>query len=249
MLHVFICKDDQEQRERLEEVINNYIFIEELAMKVILSTGNPQNILDYLEAHPETVGLYFLDIELQHEMTGIMLGRKIRERDFSGKIVFITIHGELMYLTFFYQLEAMDYIVKGQDFEDIKRRVLSCIQTAYRRCLTERKSLERFFKVKIGSTTKMLSFDEIMFFTTSNKPHKLTLHLRNSQLGFVSSMKEIEDYSHEFVRIHTSYIVNANNIDTIDRHKRELVMKNGEKCLISVRGLKELDKRTIRLKS
>jgi len=248
MLHIFICESNQKQRDILEATIKNYIFIEELEMQVTRSTDNPQDILDYLQEHPETVGLYFLDTDLQHEMTGIMLASKIREQDFSGKIVFITNQGELIYLTFYYQLEAMDYILKSQDFADIRNRVLFCIQTAYRRCLIEKKNLAQFFKMKIGSTTKMLSLDEIMFFTTSSTPHKLILHLQNGQLGFLSSMKEIEDYSREFVRVHTSYIVNATNIDVVDRKKREIIMKNGEKCLVSVRGLKELDKRMQALK-
>jgi len=242
VLHIFICEDSQAQREKLEKTIKNYILIEDLDIELALSTDNPQDILDYLGKHPETIGLYFLDIDLQREMTGIVLASKIREIDLSGKIVFITAHGELMYLTFFHQLEALDYIVKSQDFADIKRRVITCIRVGYKRYVSEKNHTENFFKMKIGSKTRMIPFSDIMFFTTSTKPHKLVLHLKSSQLGFMSSMKEIEEYSSEFVRIHTSYIVNIANIAMVDRGGRALIMKNGEKCLISVRGLKELDK-------
>jgi len=242
VLQIFICEDSPIQRGKLENTIRNYIVIEDLEIELAVSTDDPQDILTYLEKYPETTGLYFLDIDLQREMTGIALASKIREIDLAGKIVFITAHGELMYLTFFHQIEALDYIVKSPDFSDIKRRVITCIRVAYKRHISEKTQTDHFFKMKVGSKTRMIPFSEIMFFTTSAKPHKLVLHLKSSQLGFMSSMKEIEEYSPKFVRIHTSYIVNTTNIATIDRKGRAAIMKNGEKCLISVRGLKELDK-------
>ena len=226
MLRVFICEDNLKQREDLEKMVENYIFIEELDMELTLSTANPHDILDYLEENSETIGLYFLDVDLQCEMTGITLGKRIREIDVSGKIVFITTHGEMAFLTFTHQIEAMDYIIKDQNFGDIlSNRVCSCIQVAHKRYLVEKSSLERFFKVKVGSKSKMIPFDDIMFFTTSGTPHKLTLHLENGQLGFMGTMKEIEDYHPNFVRVHTSYIANIANIETIDPVKREMEMK------------------------
>lgn len=127
MVDIFICEDDPQQRESLEKLIENYVLIEDLDMKLTLSTAEPQAILNHLHENPKTVGLYFLDIDLQKEMTGIALGKEIRNHDVSGKIVFITTHGELMSLTFTYLIEAMDYIVKGTAFEDIKRKVTQCL--------------------------------------------------------------------------------------------------------------------------
>lgn len=90
--------------------------------------------------------------------------------------------------------------------------------------------------------------NDIMFFTPSS-PHKLTLHFKNGQLDFRGSMKERVDSNPAFVRIHTSYIINIANIKSMNRVNRELEMDNGEKCLISTRGLKELDKALDKLKN
>ena len=248
MVDIFICEDDLQQRANLETLVKNYVLMEDLDMKLTLSTGNPQDILEYLKKNPKTVGLYFLDIDLQNEMTGIGLGKEIRNYDVSGKIIFITTHGELMSLTFTHLIEAMDYIVKGADFEDIKRKVTRCLDVVNQRYLEEKKShIPTFFEVKTGSKKRLVPLDDIMFFTPSS-PHKLTLHLKNGQIDFRDSMKEIADSNDTFVRIHTSYIVNLVNIKSIDRINRELEMNNGEKCLISTRGLKELDKALDRFK-
>lgn len=107
MLSVFICEDDPKQRERLEKVVTDYIMIEALDMELTLSADNPIEVLNYLEEHPKTTGLYFLDVDLKHEMSGIALASEIRERDDSGKIVSVTTHGELSYLTFIYKVEAI----------------------------------------------------------------------------------------------------------------------------------------------
>jgi len=241
MLEIFICEDDQRQRTELEKIIEKYIFMEDLEMKLALSTKNPQEILDYLKANPKTIGLYFLDIDLGCEITGIDLAIEIRKLDVSGKIVFITTHGEMMHLTFFHHIEAMDYILKGQAFEDAKGRVISCLKNAYQRYVEEQALPNKgsLFKVKIAGKTHIHRLEDVMFFT-SVASHKLALHLRESKIEFSGSMKEIENYSTHFARVHTSFTVNVLNIKQIDKKNREIEMVNGEKCFASVRGMQLL---------
>ncbi|WP_037284594.1 LytR/AlgR family response regulator transcription factor [Saccharibacillus sacchari] len=237
MLSVLICEDDPKQRERLEKIVADYIMIEALDMELTLSADNPIEVLTYLEEHPKTTGLYFLDVDLKHEMSGIALASEIRERDDSGKIVFVTTHGELSYLTFIYKVEAMDYIVKDQP-EEIERRVRECIQVAQKRHLNEGGPQQKRFKVKVGEKTRSIDHRDIMFFESSPVPHKIVLHMDNSQLEFYGSIKELEEVGESFYRCHKSFVVNRDNIKSIDRAKREIEMVNEEVCLVSIRALK-----------
>jgi len=242
MLKIFICEDNQKQREVLEKVIKNYIMIENLDMEFSMSTDNPQDILDYLQEKPETIGLYFLDVDLNKEMSGIVLGSKIREIDAAGSIVFITFHGELVYLTFMHKVGALDYIVKCIDSEELKGKVVKNIKIAYERYLniSEKPRRTRNFKVKIAGKEYIIPLSEIMFLTTTNTPHKLALHMSNGRLEFIGSMKELTRDILTFVRVHQSYVINIDNIKSVNRRAREIEMMNDEKCLISARGLKEL---------
>ena len=243
MLKVFICENDPVQKEKLEKLIENYIFIEESDMEITLSTENPQVLLDYVEQHKITMGLYFLDIDLGHELTGISLGKKIRELDITGKIVFITTHGELMHLTFTYLIEAMDYIVKGSEFEEIERKVVSCLNVAHKRFIEASQTQEsEIFVAKIGTHRKLIPLEDIMFFKTGES-HKLVIHMKSGQLEFRGAMKEVLDTSNKFLRVHNSYVVNMDNIEFVDYNNRELKMTNGERCLISIKGLKDLSKK------
>jgi len=248
MLKIFICEDDQKQRENLEQLINNYLFMENLDMALVLSTHDPAEILAYLKANPKTVGLYFLDVDLGHAINGIDLGREIRNMDANGKIVFITARAELMYLTFNYLIEAMDYIVKVDDSDHMKKKIIAALNVAHQRYINESHSQSSpFFEVKIGQQSRFIPIDDIMFFSPSTA-HKLMLHQFSSQLEFRGSMKDILDLNGNFLRVHNSYIVNISNIATIDRELREIVMTNGERCLVSIKGLKVLDEALEKMK-
>ncbi|MCL1949730.1 MAG: LytTR family DNA-binding domain-containing protein [Turicibacter sp.] len=238
MLSVIICEDDIKQRERLETTIRNYLMMENYPTKIVLSTHNPDDVMNYLKSNPKTVGLYFFDVDLQHELNGITLASKVREWDDLGKIVFITTHGELSYLTFTYKVEAMDYIIKDQP--NLEQRVRECIALAHSRHLKDTTGKKQQYKIKVGDVNFSIPYDDIMFFESAPVPHKIILHRENSQLEFYGSIKGIADSLPDFFRCHKSYVINPKNIRLIEESTREAEMVNGQRCLVSVRKLKEL---------
>ncbi|WP_442603187.1 LytR/AlgR family response regulator transcription factor [Paenibacillus sp. KN14-4R] len=238
MLEVFVCEDDTEQRKRLTTYIENYIMMENLDMKVVISTGNSNDIIQYLKENRVT-GLYFLDVDLQEEQSGIALGAEIRQYDNQGSIVFVTTHSELTYLTFTYKVEAMDYITKDK-FTDIQKRVIDCIDTANQRYLQNRHSNKKIFQTKTGDKVISVDYSDILFFETSPQLHKIFLHATNRQVEFYGKLKDILEMDSRFYRCHNSYVVNKDNIAEVDMKKREIRMINGQICYASSRFLKGL---------
>lgn len=241
MLGVFICEDNEVQRNQIESFIRKYLLIEELDMEIRVSTGDPKRIIDYLERHPDSRGIYFLDVDLKCEMNGIELGAKIREKDIHGKIIFITTHDELLSLTFKYKVEAMDYILKEGEITDVRERIQESLDQAQRHFLKEAQKADDFIQLKIGSQIRILDLQQVMFFETASTPHKLILHLANSTLEFYGKINDIAELSPLLVRIHKSYVINYKNIQLIDKKKREVTMTNGEKCFLSIRLIKQLE--------
>jgi two-component system response regulator AgrA len=129
MINVFICEDNLIQRTRLETIINNFLLMEDIDMKLALSTANPEELLTYLHHHSQSQSIFFLDIDLNHTLDGIQLGGQIRDLCIDSKIVFITTHSELAPLTFKYKVEAMDYIVKD-DPKELASRVKDALNQA-----------------------------------------------------------------------------------------------------------------------
>lgn len=239
MLELFICEDDIKQRSRMEKIISNFIFIEELDIKIALSTENPQDILNYLQENPKTTGLYFLDVDLNHELTGIDLGAKIRELDITGNIVFVTTHGELSYLTFKYKIEAMDYIIK-ETSDEIVGKITSCIRTAIERYSNNRNPSKGVYTIKIGNRVMAYPHENILFIESSDIPHKLELHLKNGVIEYYGTLNEAEDVLPNFYRSHKSSLLNPKNVIEVNRSTKEVEFSNGDICEVSARKLKGL---------
>lgn len=237
MLKVFICEDNKEHRERFSKFIDDIIMIENLDMDIGVVTESPYEIIKYIKEN-NGFGIYFLDVDLKSDINGIQLAEQIREYDPRGFIIFITTHAEMSYLTFIYKVEAMDYIIKD-NYDNVRNRIHQCILNASKKYSSNLNENEKIFTVKSGEKLVNIELDKILFFETSSIIHKIIIHAVDRQVEFYAQMKEIEKkLDDRFYRCHRSYMVNKNNIKEIDKKNRIIYMINGEKCLISTRGMK-----------
>lgn len=238
MIEIFVCEDDEKQLARNVDYINRYLMMEQLDMKITLATHDPEVLIDYVKKE-KVQGLYFLDVNLQHKMSGIVLGAEIRRYDPSGSIVFITTHAEMTYLTFMYKVEALDYIVKD-DFTDLQQRIIDCIVTVNERYINENSVEHDKFQVQMGDKVISEEVQNVLFFETACTVHKIVMHTLTRSVEFYGKIKDIPIEHPSFYRCHNSTVVNVDNIEKIDRKSRTIIMKNGATCFASVRYLKSL---------
>ncbi|MDR3596033.1 LytTR family DNA-binding domain-containing protein [Clostridium sp.] len=239
MLSIIVCEDNESQRKSITKLIEDIIMIENLDMKIVLSTESPEKTIDYLENN-DMSGLYFLDVDLNSELNGIKLAETIREYDPRGFIVFVTTHAEMSYLTFIYKVEAMDYIIKDKP-ETIKERIHECILNAHKKYSAKATGLQKNFTIKAEDKIINIEYNKILFFETSNIIHKVILHAVDRQIEFYAKLKDVEAKLDErFYRCHRSFLVNKDNIKEIDKNNRVIYMINGQECLVAVRLLRGL---------
>ena len=131
MLKIYICEDIEVQRNKIQQVIENIVLMEDLDMELCCVSEDPYRILEKVK-ETEEVGIYFLDIALGADMTGLTLAQEIRKYDPRGFIIFVTTHSEMSYMTFIYKLEALDFILKDAP-EDLGKRIYECILKANQR--------------------------------------------------------------------------------------------------------------------
>lgn len=112
MIPVYLCDDEPAVSALLEKLIGDQIMMAERDMGPLRVVDNPVSLLE-LQKEAEIPAVYFLDIDFPGYMSGLELAVKLRQYDPRGFIVFITAHGDMMFETFRYRLEALDYIVKG----------------------------------------------------------------------------------------------------------------------------------------
>lgn len=240
MLKVFVCEDDVKQRENIVSIITKYLYMQDYDMSFAYDTGSPEELLTYITSGKKGMdtGLYFLDVDLNTKMNGISLGAEIRKLDSRAKIVFVTTHAELSYLTFSYKVEAMDYISKD-NYDEMKKKIIECIDVAMERHLNITDE-DAYMVVKDGDTNIKVPVAEVKYIESSSSPHKLVMHLDNRQIEFYGNIKDMAELNTDFYRCHQSYVVNVRNIEQVIPKTREIVMKDGEVCYASVRYLKGL---------
>lgn len=240
MVPIYICEDQPEILNQLEESIRNIIMIEEFDFKVVLATKSPEELLQRLKSQ-RTKGIYFLDIEFPKEsINGFELGKEIRKLDSRGFLIYITTHNELLPETFSYQLEALDYILKDNPArlkQHLKKALLTIQNLLGNESLEERE----MFTVESASRILHVPVDTIEYFETSYKKHNVALITSDQYIEFHGNLTQLEErLSSGFIRTHQSYLVNRSKIQNVDKKRRIILLKNGGTCLVSRNKIKEL---------
>lgn len=242
MIDIYVCEDSAGQREAIARYIESEIVIREYDMQLRAATGSPEEIIEYIKASDRT-GLYFLDIQLQSDMNGLLLAKEIREYDPRGFIVFITAHSEMAFLTFQYKVEALDFILKD-DPDLLQSRIGECMENVCARHKKITRGEGKTITVTRGNRKIVLEYADIMFFETSANEHKLIVHTANKSIEFFGKIKDIErETGGAFVRCHRACLVNRANISEIDYENKQIIMKNQMACPISYRMLGRIKKK------
>ncbi len=239
MLNIFVCEDNDVQRQTIVKIIQNTVLIEELDMQLVLDAGDPYVLLEKVKASQNT-GIYFLDIDLSSNMNGMKLAQQIRLYDPRGFIIFITAHSELSYMTFQYRVEAMDFVLKDNPAE-AKVKIRECLLNAMERYTLQTNKTHKVYTLQAGGRKICVDYDDILFFETSGNIHKVILHAKDRQIEFSGTIKDLTGtLDGNFVRCHRSFLVNKSNIKEVDAKNRIIYFTNGETCLMSTRMMKGL---------
>ncbi|MDO5411158.1 MAG: LytTR family DNA-binding domain-containing protein [Lachnospiraceae bacterium] len=241
MIDIYICEDNTKQLEAITKYVRNTIVIEELDMKISLSTNNPHAVLKKLQS-AENPGLFILDIDLHSDIDGLVLAQKIRKIAPRCFIIFITSHSEMCFLTFQYKVEALDFIIKDHP-ELIQSKIHECLLNVMEKYHNSCDKIIKTFSITLGDHVTTVDLDKILYFETSSNVHRIILHAENRRIEFTSQLKEVEkQLDYRFYRCHRSYIVNKDQISEVNFKTYTIHMKNGDICPLSVRMKKGLKK-------
>lgn len=241
MLNIYLCEDNAGQRTLISDYIKKTILIEDIDLKFACSTSDPHELLNFVKKQSET-GLYFLDIDLGSDMNGLTLAQEIRKYDSRGFIVFVTTHSEMSYMTFTYKVEAMDFIIKDNQ-KELQNRIYQCIIHAYSKYSSSNNNSETNFTIKMSDKEYCIAYDDILYFETSQNPHKFLIHTENSIIEFQGKLKDILTVLDErFSLCHRSFLINKNHIKEINLKERTVTMSNHDVCVVSAKMMKTLTK-------
>lgn len=230
-MNIFVLEDDFFQQVRLEKILEALLDKHEISPKKFEIYGKPEQLIDAVQekgAHQ----LFFLDIEIKtEELKGLQVAREIRDRDPYATIVFVTTHSEFMPLSFRYQVSALDYIDKELPVADFEERIETALLYVKSKDYKTIADDSFYFKSKYAQV--QCPFDDIYYFETSPRPHRVILYTKKDRMEFTASLADILKKEKRLVQCHRSFAINPRNVLKIDKQSREVYFPNGSSCLIS----------------
>jgi len=177
---------------------------------------NPIDAREFLEENE--VDLIFIDIEMP-DLNGIEFARLLENRP---KIVFTTAYEK--YALQGFKLEAVDYLLKPFGYEDFLKAVEKVKKLIGYERSTQKEELSannEFLFLKSEYKIRRINFNDILYIEGLKDYIKVHLSNQDKPVLSLSSMKSIESKLPEskFMRVHRSYIVNLERIETVDRSR------------------------------
>lgn len=239
-MKIFICEDNNEVLKKIEQVIKNYIMINDLSVEIITSSTDPLNILEEAPKHG-IANSYFLDIDLgENAMTGIDLGKKIRDIDPFAKLIYITNFDNMQMRILNEMIAPLAYIIKNHD--DINEKIRTSLTKACEQYIKSTKLNSNIGKVpiKIGLKQEFYDINELLYFEAL-EGHKIRLILvNNKEIIFFGKISNLEILHPSIYICHRSYAINLENIDKLD--SETVIFKDGTSIYLSSKTIRRIKK-------
>jgi DNA-binding LytR/AlgR family response regulator len=176
---------------------------------------NPLDAIDFLS--DQSADLIFVDIQMP-DLTGIEFTRSLED---PPKIIFTTAYEK--YALESYKLNAIDYLLKPFSYEEF----LKAAGKARKQVELEINSLptveanNQFLFLKSEYKIRRINFNDILYIEGLKDYIKVYTTTDEKPVMSLNSVKSLELKLPEekFMRVHRSFIVNLDKIDTIERSR------------------------------
>jgi two-component system LytT family response regulator len=200
------------------EIITDYI--EKVSfLKLLRTFDNAIDSIDFIKKNK--VDLMFLDIEME-SLSGIQLIHALKERP---EVIFTTAYDS--YAVEGFELDAADYLLKPISFE----RFVKSVDKVYNKFISSRSKGEggahpvkvshsgNFIFVKTENRLQKVAFSEILFI--EGQGDYLKIVTTTARIMTLQNFKKFEETlpSENFVRVHKSYLVALNKIESISKNR------------------------------
>lgn len=206
MIRIGICEDDSKQRQNIREHVERALFKRTEYMISEYSSG--KQVVDAIENEDFPVDLLLLDINM-NELDGLNTADYIRKQETDVDIIFVTVSGEHVYEGYLYK--AYNYLLKN----DIDRR----LEVELNRYLDEIERVSVCMEVTINGTKVKLPISKIYYLESNAR--KVIAHVNGEDVEFYSKLDDLETMlsAAGFFRVHQSYLVNGQYVNSISRDK------------------------------
>ena len=216
MLNFVLCDDNLNIVKKLKEMLELLFIKNNIDAEVKFFTDSPNKVLEY--ERENIVDVLILDINLNSNISGIDLARKIRENNKKIYIIFST--GHLEYSLLAYSVKTFDYLPKPITLERL--------EVTLNRLLEDLNNNPSNSFIKLNGKT-IINEKEINYIKRDGM--KLVFCTNSGEYETYNSFnKLVGSLSSNFVRCHKSYIANTENILNINTNNNTVIFSNNSTC-------------------
>jgi len=176
---------------------------------------NPLDAIDFLSR--EEADLIFVDIQMP-DLTGIEFTRTLEKEH---KIIFTTAYEK--YALEGFKLNAVDYLLKPFSYEEFLKAAGKAHKVAEMEAaaLPSIEANSQFLFLKSEYKIRRINFNDILYIEGLKDYIKVFISGEDKPVLSLNSMKSLETKLPEekFMRVHRSFMVNLDKIETIDRSR------------------------------
>ncbi len=212
-MNCIVIDDENSAIDTLKEMIGRLSYL-----NFLRGFTNPFEGLEFIQK--QKVDLIFMDVEMP-AINGIELIRTLINRP---QIIFTAIDNQSAISGF--ELDATDYLLKPVSFDRFFKAVYKANQIQKLFELTGTKSMDPdksshldFLLVKTGYTSIRIDLNDILY--CEGLKDYIKIHLPGKSIITQNSLKKFEEIlpSDRFVRVHKSFIIQLDKIDSIQNNR------------------------------
>lgn len=202
IISCIIIEDEPLAMDRAKEFVQKISFL-----KLLQTFDNGLDAISFLKREP--VDLIFLDIQMD-EFSGIHLLESLNQRP---AVIIISAFNE--YAVKGFEFNVTDYLLKPYTFE----RFMQAVIKVYDSIKSVKKDFQDFIFIKTEYRLEKVFLENILFIEGMRDYRQI--HTSEKKIMTLETFKELESKlpSNQFVRVHKSYLVSLNKIESIERDR------------------------------
>ncbi len=225
-MNIVVCEDEKAIRDKINLHIQKLSIKEDIKFNIVLSTGNPDEVFDYINNNP--VDTLILDIDLKREDTdGIKLGNKLRKLDKNIIIIFLTSRLERIFESF--SCIPFDFIAKPAISPRLEESLMNILEHK------QHAPHGNFVKIK----NNVLNLDQIIYIEKQLSKSLFYSNVDTVEI-YISFVDLLNCLSDNFIQINKSFIINKNFIISVNESTKTITLTNGEKLKYSTKYIEDL---------
>lgn len=246
-MKVYICEDIDLERTKIEEAVRIIsVDLKENYINEIKVFGQPDDLLREMEGE---FNIYLLDIDYGSTITGIDLGKQIRQKDRYAKIIFLTNHKELAIETLTANIEPFSFLYKGDTLvvETFNQKLIGLfikISESYKQWHAELLE-EEVIRISDQKQVRLIPSSKILYLENYSRERKVKVQLKDETFfvnNYLGNMKNLFDSS-AFYTEAQSMIINPINVEELNPQELYIKFTSGHLIFVTKNFMKKIRKK------